>query len=62
VIGSGAGDVQGGADYRPTDSSLQVLDMLERDLARAKADFTALVEKDVPAFNRANPALKITVR
>ena len=52
VVGSGAGDVQGGADFRPTDASLQVLDMIERDLAAATSAFTTLVEKDVPAFNR----------
>jgi photosystem II stability/assembly factor-like uncharacterized protein len=52
VVGSGAGDVQGGADFRPTDASLQVLDMIEKDLAAAKAAFASLIEKDVPAFNR----------
>jgi photosystem II stability/assembly factor-like uncharacterized protein len=52
VVGSGAGDVQGGADFRPTDASLQVLEMIEKDLAAARAAFTTLVEKDVPAFNR----------
>ncbi|MEW5981531.1 MAG: hypothetical protein AB1806_04090 [Acidobacteriota bacterium] len=62
VVGSGAGDVQGGADYRPTDSSLQVLEMIERDLAKAQADYAAIVQKEVPAFNRANPTLKIAVR
>ena len=61
VIGSGAGDVQGGADYRPTDSSLQVLDMIERDLAQAKADYAALIEQEIPAFNRANVRLRITI-
>jgi len=52
VVGSGAGDVQGGADFRPTDASLQVLEMIEKDLAAATSAFTTLVEKDVPAFNR----------
>jgi photosystem II stability/assembly factor-like uncharacterized protein len=62
VIGSGAGDVQGGADYRPTDASLEVLAMIEKDLASATAAFTTLVEKDVPAFNRASGARGVTIR
>lgn len=56
-IGSGAGDVAGGADYRPTDSSMQTLKELEADLERAKAAFKALVEKDLPAFNAKMSAL-----
>lgn len=52
AVGSGAGDEAGGADYRPTDAQLQVLDLIEKDLAKAKADFKVLVEKDVPAFNQ----------
>jgi hypothetical protein len=51
-IGTGAGDMAGGADNRPTAQSLEVLDMLETDLAKAKADFDALMLTDVPAFNR----------
>jgi hypothetical protein len=53
VVGTGAGDVAGGADYRPTDASIAVLDMLEKELTAAKADFDTLVRKDVPAFNKA---------
>jgi photosystem II stability/assembly factor-like uncharacterized protein len=58
-IGSGAGDVQGGADFRPTDASLQVLDAIEKDLAAAQAAYATLIEKDVPAFNKANPRMLI---
>jgi hypothetical protein len=56
VIGSGAGDVAGGAEYKPTDASLAVLDMIEQELAAAKADFRTVIEKDVPAFNRSSAA------
>ncbi len=59
VIGYGASDVAGGADYRPTDASLQVLDTIEKDLAAAEAAYTTLIEKDVPAFNKSNPKLAI---
>ncbi len=52
VVGTGAGDVAGGADSRPTDASLQVLDAIEKDLAAARTAFTAIVEHDVPALNR----------
>ncbi len=52
-VGTGASDVAGGADYRPTDAELATLDRLERELAAAKAAFAVLVEREVPAFNRA---------
>ena len=62
VVGMGAGDVAGGADYKPTRASLQVLAEIERDLAKAKADFDKLMATDVPAFNAAMagkvPAIK----
>ncbi len=62
VVGSGAGDVQGGADYRPTDASLQVLDMIEKDLAAAEAAYSTLMDKDVPAFNRAQASRRIAIK
>ena len=52
-VGTGAGDVAGGAEYKPTAASLEVLDGIEKDLAAAKAAFTAATETDVPAFNKA---------
>ncbi len=51
-VGPGAGDVAGGADFRPTDTSVQVLDGVEKDLASAKADYDRVMQSDVPAFNR----------
>ncbi len=51
-VGSGGGDVAGGAEYRPTDASVAVLEGIEQDLAGAKAAFTAVVAKDVAAFNK----------
>jgi hypothetical protein len=50
-IGTGAGDVAGGADYRPTDASMAVLGDIETDLAAARTAFNAFITKDVPAFN-----------
>ena len=51
AVGTGASDEAGGADFRPTDAQLQVLDNLEKDLAAATADYQTLMSKDVPAFN-----------
>ena len=60
VVGTGAGDVAGGAEYRPTDASLAVLEMIEKDLAAAKGEFTSVMERDVPAFNRSTGSNGLT--
>ena len=52
-VGTGAGDVAGGAEFRPTDAELLTLTELERQLAAAKAAFDALLKTELPAFNRA---------
>ncbi|HET7459118.1 MAG TPA: hypothetical protein VFJ74_15825, partial [Gemmatimonadaceae bacterium] len=52
-VGSGAGDVAGGADTRPTDASLAVLDSLEQQLAAAKTAYARLMQEEVPTFNKA---------
>ena len=52
-VGPGAGDVAGGADFPPTDTSVSVLETVEKDLNAAKSDYKTLMERDVPAFNRA---------
>ena len=36
--------------------------MIEKDLAAAEADYATLMEKDVPAFNRANAGRKIAIK
>lgn len=51
-IGTGAGDVAGGADTRPTDAALEHLGELEQDLRVAKARFDELVNRIIPEFNR----------
>lgn len=50
-IGTGAGDVAGGAGFAPTDTDLQLLDMIEKDLSAAQSEYKNLLEKDLPAFN-----------
>ncbi len=52
-IGSGVGDVSGGAEYRPTNAAVEVLTEIERDLAAAKTAFDRVIGTDVPAFNKA---------
>jgi hypothetical protein len=51
-VGLGAGDVAGGADYRPTDNQYRLIAQFERELARAKADFDRVITRDLPAFNQ----------
>jgi len=51
-VGTGAGDVAGGADHRPTDASMQVLDQIEQKLDAATTAYQDLVNRALPAFNR----------
>ena len=51
-VGPGAGDVAGGADFRPTDTSLALLDQLEGQLTAAKKEYEALLSTDLAAFNK----------
>ena len=52
-VGPGAGDVAGGADFAPTDTSVGLLEGIEKDLTAVKVDYKTLMDRDVPAFNRA---------
>jgi len=52
-IGPGAGDVAGGNDFGPTDTELALLDDLEHDLGAVEPEYRALMEQQLPAFNRA---------
>ena len=52
-VGPGAGDVLGGADFPPTDTSVNVMETIEKDLTGARTAYKDLMERDVPAFNRA---------
>jgi hypothetical protein len=66
VIGNGAGDVAGGADYRPTDASIAWLGDIEKDLTAAKAAYKSLVDTDLTSFNAAMagkiPTITETIR
>lgn len=52
-VGPGAGDVAGGADYAPTDTSIALLGDLEKELDAAEANYKDLMEQQLPQFNRA---------
>jgi photosystem II stability/assembly factor-like uncharacterized protein len=51
-VGQGASDEAGSIDYKPTDTQMQVLDVIEKELAIAKAEFAKLQSADIPAFNK----------
>ena len=50
-VGTGAGDVAGGANYALTDTSQEMLKDIEKDLADAKTQYRVLFEKDLPALD-----------
>ena len=52
-VGQGASDEAGSIDYKPTDTQMQVLRTIEKELASAKAGFEKLLSTDLPAFNKA---------
>ncbi|MGA8939520.1 MAG: hypothetical protein WB439_10180 [Acidobacteriaceae bacterium] len=51
-IGSGAGDVAGGGDYGPTDTTPLLLAGIEKNLAHAAESYHELMTNVVPAFNQ----------
>lgn len=51
-VGSGAGDVHGGADLGPTDTAGVMLQAIEKDLASARGEYGNLMDKEVPMFNK----------
>ena len=52
-MGTGAGDVAGDVDNPPTDTAGAILQTIEKDLADAQSSYQNLIEKELPAFNRA---------
>ncbi|HEU4935685.1 MAG TPA: hypothetical protein VFT39_04460 [Vicinamibacterales bacterium] len=51
-VGMGASDEAGSIDYRPTDTQMKVLEVIEKDLAAAAAAFDNLISSTIPAFNK----------
>ncbi|HEY6944782.1 MAG TPA: hypothetical protein VI431_06555, partial [Candidatus Acidoferrum sp.] len=52
-VGTGAGDVAGGVDNPPTDTAAAILETIEKDLTEARGSYQNLIDKELPAFNRA---------
>jgi photosystem II stability/assembly factor-like uncharacterized protein len=50
-VGTGAGDVAGGADFKPTDVQHQTLREIEVELTKAKNAFKAFLDGDMKRFN-----------
>ena len=53
VTGTGGGDTAGSADYGPTKTAIGLVADLEKEIGTAAAEYKGLIEKDVPAFNKA---------
>jgi hypothetical protein len=51
-IGTGAGDVAGGGEQRPTDTAPVLLAGMEKDLAAVEARYRQLMAGDAPSFNQ----------
>ncbi len=51
-VGSGAGDVAGGAEFRPTTQAMATLARLESELASARRSYATLIGNDVQPSNR----------
>lgn len=55
-VGTGAGDVAGGAEFSPTEASLSTLAQLERELAAAKASYKTMMEQEAATIRQLTPA------
>ena len=51
-VGTGGGDVAGGADFAPTDTQLELLKTFESQMTDVDTEFRNFVREDIPAFNR----------
>ncbi len=53
AVGTGASDEAGGAEWKPRDAAYEILANLEKQLADAKVGLAGILDKDLPAFNKA---------
>ena len=51
-VGTGGGDVAGGADFAPTDTQAGLLESYETSLNAVEAEFRKFTSQDLPAFNQ----------
>jgi hypothetical protein len=59
-VGTGGGDVAGGADFAPTDTQLDLLKTYEAEIAAVDADYQKLTAEDLASFNRSLADQKVT--
>ena len=59
-LGTGTGKYSGGADYAPTETAIGLVHDLEYQLRAVQEQYRKLMDVDVPAYNRAAPALGLT--
>ena len=52
-IGTGAGDVQGSGDWGATETAIGLVLDLEKTLEKVRGEYKSVMEKDVPAYNKA---------
>jgi photosystem II stability/assembly factor-like uncharacterized protein len=52
-VGTGGGDVAGGADFAPTDMQLELVKTYEAEVAAADAEYRKVLDADLPTFNQA---------
>jgi photosystem II stability/assembly factor-like uncharacterized protein len=51
-VGTGGGDVAGGADFAPTANQLELLNTFESEMKNVDADYQKVMREDLPALNR----------
>ena len=50
-VGTGGGDVAGGADFAPTDTQMELLQGFESEISAADADYQKMMKEDFSALN-----------
>jgi hypothetical protein len=52
-VGTGGGDVAGGADFAPTDTQMELLQGFEAEISATDTNYQKLMKEDLPALNHA---------
>jgi hypothetical protein len=58
-VGTGGGDVAGGADFPPTDTQYDSLVAVEAEMTSAIEEYQKLLNEDLPTFNRSLTAQNV---
>jgi hypothetical protein len=59
-VGTGGGDVAGGADFAPTEAQLESLRSLEGEISRVDTDYKEVLRQDLPPFQQALERANLT--